>query len=101
MTVEWVIILAGIGTYLMRSAGVWLNPPAERITWLNHLPFAVILVMSVSSISGIADFGQTNWQQGIAAIAASLAVILASTRKLPLVVCILVGCVVFGAIAPH
>jgi hypothetical protein len=47
MNVWWMIALSGMGTYLMRSAGVWVNPKLVQGRWLDHLPFAVILVITV------------------------------------------------------
>lgn len=94
MSIWWVIALTGIGTYLMRSAGVWLDPKFAQGRWLDHLPFAVILVISIVSLGGTA----TTLQGAVSPIAASLAVIWASWRKLPLVVCVAIGCVVFGAL---
>ncbi|WP_348251759.1 AzlD domain-containing protein [Leptolyngbya sp. FACHB-1515] len=95
MNIWWIIALSGIGTYLMRSAGVWVNPKLVQGRWLEELPFAVILVITVSSLGGFT----TNSASLVAAIAASLAVILTSWRKLPLIVCIAIGCVVYGLLA--
>lgn len=94
MNIWWVIALTGLGTYLMRSTGVWVDPKLVQGRWLDHLPFAVILVISIVSLAATA----TTVQGTISTVAASLAVILASWRKLPLVVCVAIGCVVFGAL---
>jgi branched-subunit amino acid transport protein AzlD len=94
MTIWLIILLAGLGTYLMRSTGIWVAPKWVPHRWLAHLPLAVILVMTVGSIS---SFDNTS-RELVAAIAASGAVVLASLKKLPLVVCIAIGCVVFGAL---
>ncbi|MBD2462929.1 AzlD domain-containing protein [Oscillatoria sp. FACHB-1407] len=92
----WLIIaLAGIGTYVMRSSGVWVPPKFIPTRWLAHLPLAVILVITVGSIASFTDTPQSS----LGAIAATLAVILASLKKLPIVVGIAIGCVVFGALA--
>ncbi|HEY9620106.1 MAG TPA: AzlD domain-containing protein [Crinalium sp.] len=92
----WLIIaLSGLGTYLMRSTGIWVAPRFVPHRWLAHLPLAVILVMTVG---GIYSLGETP-RGMVAAIAASAAVVLASLKKLPLVVCIAIGCIVFGALA--
>ena len=89
-----VIIFAGIGTYWMRSTGIWIPAKFFPTRWLTHLPLAVILVITVNSITTFADT-----PQGIlGAIAATLAVILANLKKLPIVVCIAIGCAVFGAL---
>lgn len=95
MNIWWIIALSGMGTYLMRSAGVWVDPKLVQGRWLEELPFAVILVITVSSLDGLT----TNSTSLMAAIAASLAVIFTSWRKLPLIVCIAIGCVVYGLLA--
>ncbi len=95
MNVWWTVFFAGIGTYAMRSVGVWL--PARWIPTraLTHLPLAVILVLTLSSLVQFTDTaGGTR-----GAIAASLIVIIASFKKLPLVLCIVLGCAVFGLFA--
>lgn len=79
----------------MRSAGVWVNPKLVQGRWLEELPFAVILVITVSSLGSFT----TTLQSSIAAIAASLIVIFTSWRKLPLIVCIAIGCAVYGLLA--
>ncbi|MDX2215755.1 MAG: AzlD domain-containing protein [Oculatellaceae cyanobacterium bins.114] len=90
----WLIIVcAGIGTYLMRSSGIWISPKFFPTRWLTHLPLAVILVMTVGSIVSFAGTPQST----LGAIAATLVVIFASLKKLPIVVGIAIGCVVFGA----
>ncbi|MBE9178997.1 AzlD domain-containing protein [Oculatella sp. LEGE 06141] len=93
-SIGWVIFWGGIGTFLMRSAGVWIAPQYVNFRWLDYLPFAVILVMAVGSAFNLSDTGQ----QTLAAIAASSAVVVANFKELPLIVCIAIGCVVFGAI---
>lgn len=91
----WLIILfTGLGTYLMRSTGVWMKNQMQA-PWLNHIPFAVILVMA---ISGVADLSQTK-QQTISAIASSIIVIVASILKLPLIFRIALGCIIFGTLS--
>lgn len=95
MNIWWIIVCSGIGTYLMRSAGVWIDPKLVQGRWLEELPFAVILVITVSSLGSFT----TNSASLIAAIAASLAVIFTSWRKLPLIVCIAIGCAVYGLLA--
>lgn len=98
MTIWWMIFWSGIGTYLLRSAGAWMNPQWFRAKWLVYLPFAVILVMAASSVSSFLSTSG-GWTTPIAAIAATAAVVAASLKKLPLIACIAIGCVVFGAIA--
>jgi len=94
MNIWIIILLAGLGTYLMRSVGIWATK-AIQSPWLHHIPFAVILVMA---ISGIIDLSQTP-QKTLSAIAATVIVITASVFQLPLVLRIVLGCLVFGAIA--
>ncbi|OKH26268.1 AzlD domain-containing protein [Chroogloeocystis siderophila] len=94
MNIWIIILLAGLGTYLMRSVGIWATKPIQS-PWLHHIPFAVILVMA---ISGIIDLSQTP-QTTKSAIAATVIVITASVFQLPLVLRIVLGCLVFGAIA--
>ncbi len=86
------IFLAGIGTYLMRSAGVWVPARFVPTRWLTYLPLAVILVMAIASFSSLA----TTLSQTLAAAVAAIAVLLASLKKLPLYICIAIGCTVFG-----
>lgn len=86
------IFLAGIGTYLMRSAGVWVPVRFVPTRWLTYLPLAVILVMAIASFSSLA----TTLPQTLAAAVAAIAVLLASLKNLPLYICIAIGCVVFG-----
>jgi len=93
MNIWLIIFLSGLGTYLMRSVGIWATKPVQ-FSWLHHIPFAVILVMAISSIF---DLSQTP-QQTLSAIAATTAVITASVFKLPLVLRIALGCLVFGVI---
>ncbi|PIG90843.1 AzlD domain-containing protein [Gloeocapsopsis sp. IPPAS B-1203] len=93
MNIWIIILLSGLGTYLMRSVGIWATKPMQF--WLHHIPFAVILVMA---ISGVVDLSQTP-RQTLSAIAATVIVIIASVCKLPLVFRIVIGCLVFGAIA--
>lgn len=92
----WLVIgFAGIGTYLMRSTGIWVAPKLVPTRWLTHLPLAVILVITVGSLFSFTD----TTSGSLGAIAATLAVIVANLKKLPIVVCIAIGCVVFGALA--
>ena len=93
MNIWLVIFLAGLGTYLMRSAGVWVKSLEAR--WLNHVPFAVILVMAISSISSLSG----TMQETVAALATSMIVIAATVKKLPLVLCIAIACLLFGILA--
>lgn len=95
MNIIWAILLGGIGTYLMRSTGIWVPSQYVQLHWLNYLPVAVILVMAVSSISNLTG----TLPESVGALAASLAVILANLKNLPLVVCIAIGCVVFGLLS--
>ncbi|MGG6295908.1 AzlD domain-containing protein [Leptolyngbya sp. AN02str] len=95
MNIWWTIVLAGIGTYLMRSVGVWLPSKFIPSAWLAHLPLAVILVLTISSLTGFTETTSGT----VGAIAASLVVGVASWYKLPLVVCIALGCGVFGLLA--
>lgn len=78
----------------MRSVGIWATKPIQS-PWLHHVPFAVILVMA---ISGVVDLSQTPQETG-SAIAAAIVVITASIFKLPLVLRIALGCLVFGAVS--
>ena len=95
MTIDLVIFLAGLGTYAMRSTGLWVSAQVVQLRWLGYLPVAVILVMAVSSVSGLTGTGQTS----LAALVASAAVVVANLKQLPLVVCIALGCAVFGLIS--
>jgi branched-subunit amino acid transport protein AzlD len=52
----------------------------------------VILVMTISSINSLSGTSQET----LAALVASVVVIAASLKKLPLVLCIAIGCIVFG-----
>jgi ABC-type amino acid transport system permease subunit len=88
-----VIVFAGIGTYWMRSTGIWIPAKFFPTRWLAHLPLAVILVITVSSITSFTHTSQAT----LGAIVATLAVVLANLKKLPIVVCIAIGCAVFGA----
>lgn len=99
MNYWWAIFFAGIGTYLMRSAGAWVSPRWLKADWIGHLPFAVILVMAVSSIASFTNLA-AGWMPLVGAIAASLAVVFAALRRLPLGVCIVIGCALFGAFNP-
>ncbi len=94
MNIWLIILLAGLGTYLMRSVGVWVSPKTLQVSWLNYVPFAVILVMTLSSVFSLSG----TIQETLAAIAAAAIVITASLRKLPLVLCIAMGCIVFGTL---
>lgn len=92
MTMGWVIFLAGLGTYAMRSTGIWVSAQVVQLRWLGYLPLAVILVMAVNSVSGLTGTGQTT----LAVVIASAVVVVANLKRLPLVVCIALGCAVFG-----
>jgi branched-subunit amino acid transport protein len=94
MNIWWVIFLAGIGTYLMRSAGVWLPPQFFQARWLNHLPLAVILVLTISSMVSLSD----SPIETLATVAAGVVVAIASFKKVPLIFCVAIGCAVWGAI---
>ena len=91
MNIWLVIFWAGLGTYLMRSCGVWITSKFQA-RWLNHVPFAVILVMAISSISSLSK----TRQETLAALLTSVIVIAASLKKLPLVLCIAIACLVYG-----
>jgi len=93
MNIWLIIFLSGLGTYVMRSLGIWATKPIQTL-WLHHIPFAVIFVMA---ISGIVDLSQTP-QTTKSAIAATIVVIAASFFNLPLVLRIALGCLIFGAI---
>ena len=95
MNIWWMIALSGMGTYLMRSAGVWVNPKFVQGHWLDHLPFAVILVITISSLGSFT----ANSQSLLSAIAASTAVVIATWRQLPLIICIAIGCGIYGGLA--
>lgn len=92
MNLWGMIFLAGMGTYLMRSAGVWVPARLIPTRWLTYLPLAVILVMAIASLSSLTTTVSQTW----AAVAAAIAVLLASLKDLPLYACIAIGCVVFG-----
>ncbi|WOD40539.1 AzlD domain-containing protein [Nodosilinea sp. E11] len=97
MSIGWVIFLAGLGTYAMRSTGIWMPAQVVQLRWLGYLPLAVILVMAVSSVSGLVGTGQAaTVQTTLAALVASAVVVVANLRRLPLVVCIALGCAAFG-----
>lgn len=91
MNIWSIIFWAGLGTYLMRSCGVWVTSKVQA-RWLNHVPFAVILVMAISSISSLSG----TMQEIVAAVLTSVIVVAASVKKLPLVVCIAAACLVYG-----
>lgn len=93
MNIWLIIFLAGLGTYLMRSTGVWAK--SLEASWLNHVPFAVILVMTISSISSLS----VTRQETVAALVASAIVVAASLKKLPLILCIAIACLVFGILS--
>lgn len=95
MNIWWVIFLAGIGTYLMRSAGVWLPPQFFQARWLDHLPLAVILVLTISSMVSLSG----SPIETLATVAAGLVVAVASFKRVPLIFCVAIGCGVWGAIA--
>lgn len=95
MTIGWVIFWAGIGTYLMRSAGVWLPPQLFQARWLNHLPLAVVFVLTTSSLVSLSG----SVLETLATAGAGMAVAIASFKGVPLMICVAIGCGVFGAIA--
>lgn len=99
MNFWWMVFWAGLGTYLMRTAGVWISPRWLQGNWLNQLPFAVILVMAVGSVASLMTAAPADVRQIIATLLASGAVIVTTLGKLPLVVCIAAGCLVFGILA--
>lgn len=94
MNIGWMIFWAGLGTYLMRSTGVWLPHRWIPTRWLAHLPLAVILVMAIASLAGLTP----TPQDAVSTLLAGAAVAIATLKRLPLAVCILIGCVVFGAL---
>lgn len=94
MNIWLIIFLAGLGTYLMRSCGVWITSKVQAL-WLNHVPFAVILVMTISSIFSLSG----TMQETVAALLTSVIVVAASLKKLPLVLCIAIACLLFGMLA--
>ncbi|WP_448604107.1 AzlD domain-containing protein [Thermoleptolyngbya sp.] len=94
MSLPTLILLAGIGTFLLRTAGVWLPERWVPTRWLSHLPLAVILAMAVASVMGLV----VQPSETVATLVATLAVVGGALCKWPLAVCILLGCVVFGAI---
>jgi branched-subunit amino acid transport protein len=89
------ILLAGIGTFLMRTAGVWLPEAWVPTRWLAYLPLAVILAMAVASVMGLVS----QPSETVATVLATLAVVGGALCKWPLAVCILLGCGVFGVVA--
>jgi branched-subunit amino acid transport protein len=94
MNIWWVIFLAGVGTYLMRSAGVWLPPQFFQARWLNHLPLAVILVLTISSMVSLSS----SPVETLATVMAGVMIAIASFKKVPLIFCVALGCGVWGAI---
>ncbi|MBF2084780.1 AzlD domain-containing protein [Thermoleptolyngbya sp. C42_A2020_037] len=95
MSLPLLILLAGIGTFLMRTAGVWLPERWVPTRWLSYLPLAVILAMAAASVMGLGS----QPSETVATILATLAVVGGALCKWPLAVCILLGCVVFGAVS--
>lgn len=95
MYVWWVILLAGLGTFLMRSVGIWVRTDRLQASWLDKVGFAVILVMATSSVTDLGESSVELW----GAIAASIVVVVASMIELPFLLRIALGCLVFGAIA--
>lgn len=95
MSLPVLILLAGIGTFLMRTAGVWLPEAWVPTRWLVYLPLAVILAMAVASVMGLVSQPSETG----ATILATLAVVGGALCKWPLAVCILLGCAVFGAVS--
>lgn len=96
MTLGWMIFFAGLGTFLLRTAGVWVNPSWLKAKWLDHLPFAVILVMVIASLIGFMP-PTAETMQGVGAIASTVAVIVASIKRVPLFACVVLGCAIYGA----
>lgn len=92
MNIWGIILLGALGTYLMRSAGVWIAPEMTKARWLGRVPFAVILVMAVSSIAGA---GGTT-REAIAALSATAIVIATSIGRLSLILRIAIACLVYG-----
>lgn len=91
-----VIFVGGIATYAMRSAGIWLRGSWTRAAWLDELPFAVILVLTVSSLAGLCE----TWREVGAGLLASGAIVVASRLKLPFIVGLAIGCGVYGLLVP-
>ncbi|QKD84296.1 branched-chain amino acid transporter [Thermoleptolyngbya sichuanensis A183] len=95
MSLTVLILLAGIGTFLMRTAGVWLPEAWVPTRWLAYLPLAVILAMAVASVMGLVS----QPSETVATILTTLAVVGGALCKWPLAVCILLGCGVFGMVS--
>jgi branched-subunit amino acid transport protein len=96
MNIWLVIFIAGIGNYLMRCVGVWVNSDRLQPKWLAQVPFAVILVMAIGSLISLVDVAESDILTTLGALLASIAVIYSSLKKLPLIFRIAIGCVVFG-----
>jgi branched-subunit amino acid transport protein AzlD len=96
MNIWLIIIIAGIGNYVMRCVGVWINSDRLQAKWLAQVPFAVILVMAVSSLNSLVDVGKDSIITALGALLAGIAVIFSSLKKLPLIFSIAIGCVLFG-----
>jgi branched-subunit amino acid transport protein len=94
MRIWWIILLAGLGTFLMRSVGICVRTRLQA-NWLDKIGFAVILVMATRSVTDLGQSSVEIW----GAIAASIVVVVASIVKLPFLLRIALGCLVFGAIA--
>ena len=91
-----VIFIGGIATYAMRSAGIWLRGSWTRAAWIDELPFAVILVLTVSSLAGICE----TWRELGAGLLASGAIVAATRWKLPVIVGLAIGCGVYRLLVP-
>jgi len=96
MNLPFVILLGGIATYLMRSAGLWLRGRWSQAQWLDELPFAVILILTLSSVIALCE-------TPIQALAAGLslsAIALSQYFKLPVIVSLAIACLIYGALIP-
>lgn len=94
MSIWFVILFAGLGTYLMRSGGIFYNKNWGGSSWLDHIRIAVLLVMVVDGL-----FAMTRTQsEFLAMFIASLVTLATSMARLPLVVRMLFGCVVYGIV---
>jgi branched-subunit amino acid transport protein AzlD len=96
MNIWLVIFIAGIGNYLMRCVGAWVNSDRTQAKWLAQVPFAVILVMAIASLVSLIDVGNSDILTTLGALLASIAVIFSNLKKLPLIFSIAIGCVLFG-----
>lgn len=100
MNLPLVIFLGGIATYLLRSAGLWLGGGALQRpniqALLDELPFAVILVLAVSSGAALCA---TPTQAGATGLALG-AIALTQRWKLPVIVSLAIACLIYGALVP-